>query len=75
MGPDLKGKLTHIFAPKTKRKFEGAAVETAGNASNIKGEFSLLYIPLNDIRFFCTIDEKDIFQESNRGPNKIKKCC
>ena len=37
MGLDLKGKLTHIFAPKIKRNFEGAAVGIAGNASDVKG--------------------------------------
>ena len=73
MGPDLKGKLTHIFAPKIKRNFEGAAVGIAGNASNVKGEFSLRYIALEDIGFFCTIDERDSFEESNRGPNEIEE--
>ena len=52
VGPDLKGELTHIFAPKIKRNVEGAAVGIASNSSDIKGEFSLRYIPLNDIGFF-----------------------
>ena len=73
MGPDLKGKLTHIFAPKIKRNFEGAAVGIADKASDVKGEFPLCYIPLNDIGFLCTIDEKDNFEESNCGPNKIEE--
>ena len=72
MGPDLKGELTHIFAPKIKRNFEGTTVGIAGNASNVKGEFSLRYIALEDIGFFCTIDERDSFEESNRGPNEIE---
>ena len=72
MGPDLKGKLTHIFVSKIKRNFEGAAVGIASNTSNVKGEFSPRYIPLNNIRFFCIIDEKGSFEDSNRDPNKIK---
>ena len=65
MGPDLKGELTHIFAPKIKKKFEGAAVGIAGNTSNVKGEFSLRSIPLKNIGFFCTINKKDVSEESN----------
>ena len=72
MGPDLRGELTHIFAPKIKRNFEGAAVGISGNASDVKGEFSLRYIPLKDIGFFCTINDKNNFEESNCGPNEIE---
>ena len=65
MGPDLKGKLTDSFAPKIKRNFEGDTVGIAGNASNVKGEYSLRYTPLKDIGFVCTIDKKDSVEESN----------
>ena len=73
VGPDLKGKLTHIFALKIKRNFEGATVGIAGNVRNVKGEFSLRYITLEDIGFFCTIDKKDSFEESNHGLDKIEE--
>ena len=65
MGPDLKGEQTHIFAPKIKRNFEGDMVGIAGNASNVKGEYSLRYSPLKDIGIFCTIDKIDSVEESN----------
>jgi hypothetical protein len=53
--------------------FKGNAVEIAGNASNVKGGFSLRYNPLKDIGFSWTIDDKDGFEEYNHGPYKIER--
>ena len=70
IGPDLWGKQTHILAPKFNRDFEGVAVGIAGNASNAKVEDSLRHTPLKDITFYCTIDDKENFEESNCDPRK-----
>jgi hypothetical protein len=49
----------------------GVAVGIAVNASNVKGEYSLRYIPLKNILFFCTIDDKENLNQSNQGPEVI----
>ena len=61
----------HLFAPEIKRHVEGVAVGIAGNASNVKGEYPLRYIPLKNIQVYCTVDDKDNLEETNRGQNQV----
>ena len=69
---DLQGELTHLFALKTKRHFEGVVVGIVGNASNVKDQYSFCYILLKNIQLFCTIVDKNNIEESNRGSNQIQ---
>ena len=68
MGPDLQGELTHVFAPKIKRNFDDVVARIACNASNVVSEYSLCYTPLNNIQLFCTVDDRDASEDSNRVP-------
>ena len=67
MGPDLRGELTHFFVPKVKRNFDGDRRQHHKHQEQI---LPPLHSP-EEYPIFCSIDDKDTFEESTLSPQPI----
>jgi hypothetical protein len=75
MGPDLRGELTHLFAPKVKRNFDGVAVGIDGNTTHIKDKYSLRNIPLKNIKFSAPLVTRIPLRKAIGPHNRFRECC
>ena len=71
VGADLNGTVSHIFAPKVDRNFDGVPENIVGNASDAQGEFSLRVVPVSDINYFVTIEASSNCEATNRAPEVL----
>ena len=71
VGADLNGTVSHIFAPKVDRNFDGVPQNIVGNASDAQGEFSLRDVPVADINYFVTIEAGTNGEIANRAPEVL----
>lgn len=71
VGADLNGIVSHIFAPKVDRNFDGVPENIVGNANDAQGEFSLRVVPVADINYFITVEAETNCEISNRAPEVL----
>ena len=71
VGADLNGTVSHIFAPKVDRNFDGVPENIVGNANDAQGEFSLRVVPVADINYFVTVEAETNCEVSNRAPEVL----
>jgi len=75
MGPDLRGELTHFFAPKVKRNFDGVTVGIDGNITNIEGKCSLRNTPLKNIKISAPLVTRIPLRKAIGPHNQFQECC
>ena len=73
VGADLNGVVSHIFAPKVDRDFDGVPEKIVGNANDAQGEFSLRVVPVDDVNYFITIEAETNCEISNRAPEELSE--
>ena len=71
VGADLNGTVSHIFAPKVDRNFDGVPENIVGNASDVQGEFSLRVVPVADINYFVTVEATSSCEPTNCAPEVL----
>lgn len=71
VGTDLNIIDSHTFAPKVDRNFNGAPDKIVGNTSDDQEEFSLCVFPVDNIKYFTTIEAENNCKVSNRAPEKL----
>ena len=71
--PNVNGKMMWIYFPCIHKDLEGRPVTIVGNASNKKGKFALVEIPINELNFFALVGrDADIPRMGwGRGPNPV----
>ena len=68
--PDFNGTMMFLFFPHIKKDIEGDPEGIVGNVSNSKGEYSLVFIPLDAFQYFAVVGDSSL-PGSVRGPAPI----
>ena len=68
---DVDGNTIAAYCPHIDRDLMGKPEAIVGNASDIKGEYSLVVIPLSNATHFVTLGKEEQVPEYGRGPSPI----
>jgi len=68
---DVDGNIIAAYFPHIDKDLLGKPVAIVGNASDVKGECSIVVIPLSNATHFVTLGKEDRVPEYGRGPSPI----